>query len=85
MYMVIIYRSFANVGYRPWIKSQRLEIDPAFDNYSDIIHELFHVLGRYHEQERKDRDKYVTIHLENIGTHERSELLNIFVIIELYH
>lgn len=31
-----------------------------------ILHEIFHALGRYHEQARKDRDQYVKVYEENI-------------------
>ena len=31
-----------------------------------LLHTLFHVLGRYHEHERADREKYIEIIDENI-------------------
>lgn len=31
-----------------------------------VIHEIFHALGRWHEQARPDRNLYIRIYPENI-------------------
>uniref|UniRef100_A0A915BJ65 Metalloendopeptidase n=1 Tax=Parascaris univalens TaxID=6257 RepID=A0A915BJ65_PARUN len=48
----------------------------CFDHRT-ILHELLHVLGFYHEHNRFDRDKYVTIIEENIIDRDKLQFLKI--------
>eukprot|EP00092_Neocalanus_flemingeri_P002387 GFUD01002553.1.p1 GENE.GFUD01002553.1~~GFUD01002553.1.p1 ORF type:complete len:448 (+),score=77.44 GFUD01002553.1:123-1466(+) len=45
---------------------QILNLDLSCLNNFTIVHELVHSLGFTHEHNRPDRDKYVTVHSENI-------------------
>ena len=37
-----------------------------YSNSKELLHMLFHILGRYHEHERADRDRYIDVILDNI-------------------
>ena len=61
----------APVGRRPgagrnviYLKQTKQE-DSCFSRHQ-LYHTLFHVLGLYHEHNRSDRDKYITIYEKNL-------------------
>ena len=54
---------YANVGYRPGVSN--MSLSPQCNEFA-IYHEIFHVLGFFHEQNRFDRDDYLQIVWENI-------------------
>ena len=44
------------------------------------VHEIFHALGRWHEQSRPDRDNFITINLNNVSP---SKLLLLVIILAI--
>ncbi|XP_070576952.1 protein SpAN-like [Ptychodera flava] len=47
--------------------SQKISLDrEKCTSVSVALHEIGHTLGLFHEQSRPDRDRYVTVHLENV-------------------
>lgn len=58
-------RCCSNVGRVSSYHIQTVSI--AFScSLASVIHEIGHVLGFWHEQNRPDRDKYITVHQQNI-------------------
>ena len=53
------------VGFDRSIRYRYVQMDQSCLSFTAILHTLFHILGRYHEHERVDREKYVQIIEEN--------------------
>lgn len=62
---------FANVGHVFRAMSRINLGSTCSSSLGTILHELGHVLGNWHEQQRFDRDQYVTIDLDNVPGNAR--------------
>ena len=58
------YRCSSNVGRQGG--NQTVSLDDGCITPTSVKHELMHAIGFYHEQSRRDRDKFVIIHRDNI-------------------
>ncbi|KAL9982568.1 hypothetical protein ACROYT_G004627 [Oculina patagonica] len=56
----------SNVGMICWPGGQHLNLAKGCWGKGVVIHEIAHALGFPHEQDRPDRDKYVTIYRQNL-------------------
>ena len=54
------------IGFDNFTHYRYVQLDQDFSSSKALLHMLFHVLGRYHEHERADREKYVNVIEENI-------------------
>ena len=45
---------------------QGLSITDACPTFQATVHQIGHTIGFFHEQSRRDRDKYVNVYLQNV-------------------
>ena len=53
------------VGFDKSTRYRYVQMDQSSLNFKTMLHTIFHILGRHHEHERVDREKYVEIIKEN--------------------
>ena len=54
------------VGFEKDTPYRYIQVDAGCLSSKALLHTLFHILGRYHEHERPDRQKYVQVMEENL-------------------
>ena len=62
---------------------QDISIGRGCEHKGVVIHEIFHALGRWHEQSRPDRDLFVRILTENILSGELQYLILIYIFLPI--
>ena len=62
---------FSAVGMRGG--EQKIFLSELFCGLKEILHEMMHTIGFYHEQNRPDRDQHITVYWENIEQQYHSQ------------
>ena len=66
IYYTYFYSACKTIGYDEATNSVPVEVDGRWANSKSTLHMLFHILGRYHEHQRADKEKYVRVIKDNI-------------------
>ncbi|XP_031567495.1 high choriolytic enzyme 2-like [Actinia tenebrosa] len=67
---------WSNVGHQGYEQRISLQARGCW-HHGIVVHEIGHALGFWHEQNRQDRDTYVTIHHQNIQPDARSNFFKL--------
>ena len=54
------------VGYEKSSHYRYVQVDTEHVNTKSLLHSLFHILGRYHEHQRADREAFIHIYMEEV-------------------
>lgn len=65
-YVVFIPSSYTQSNVGMIGGSQYIELDTSWVTYGNIMHEILHSLGFFHEHCRLDRDNYIVVYPQNI-------------------
>ncbi|KAH8409659.1 hypothetical protein KR222_001294, partial [Zaprionus bogoriensis] len=79
-YLTIVSAStgcWANLGRRGGQQWLNLQIPSCVQRRGTIVHELNHVLGFLHEQNRAERDDYVEIQYQNISPNREKNFIKV--------
>ena len=76
------HRCFSQIGRSGG--EQIISIGAACTTKGIVMHEIFHALGRWHEQSRPDRDQFVEINYSNIESGEYTWYKNTSIVIMFF-